>query len=64
MTMAEVMTPPDTYVDSDGDEVFAFGPDHSIADIARWMMQNRSEAEELHSILGAMLNETYDRVLQ
>ena len=54
--MSEVCTPPEIRTDETGEWV-TFGPDHSLADIARWIMRNRGEAEDLHTILGEMLAE-------
>ena len=58
--MTEVKTPP---VEGHGETV-SFTPDHSLADIARWIMCNRSEAEDLHVILGQMLSGTYGETMQ
>lgn len=38
-----------------GKECVAFDEDHSLADIARWAMQNPHDGEELHRILSEML---------
>lgn len=62
--MSEVCTPPKIRIDKNGEEWVTFGPHHSLADIARWIMQNRSEAEDLHSTLGMMLDGTYDQPMQ
>jgi hypothetical protein len=53
--MAEIMREPIIGTDENGDETVTFDINHSLADIARWIMRNQSEAEELHSILGGML---------
>jgi len=53
--MSEVMREPIIGADENGDETATFDVNHSLADIARWIMRNRSEAEELHSTLGNML---------
>lgn len=55
----EICTGPRITVDGGGVEWSAFGPDHSIADICRWLMENRSEAEDAVHILVEMLNGTY-----
>jgi hypothetical protein len=55
--MPEVCTPPYTYKDLYDETYEAFGPEHTLADIARWIMQNRSDAEEIHRMLGDMLEE-------
>jgi hypothetical protein len=44
-------------------EMVAFGDNHSLADIARWIMQNRGEAEDLHMILGQMLDGTFAQMV-
>lgn len=62
--MTEVCTPPKIRIDKQGEEWATFGPNHSLADIARWIMRNRSEAEDLHSIVGMMLDGTYGEVMQ
>ncbi len=48
--MAEICIPPVT-VRLDGEDHDAFGPHHSLADIVRWLMRNRSEAEEVRDML-------------
>lgn len=62
--MSEVCTPPLILRHTDGSEMCAFGDDHSLSDIARWIMQNRVEAEDLHTILGQMLDGTYGETMQ
>lgn len=62
--MTEVCTPPLILRHIDGSEMAAFGDNHSLADIARWIMQNRGEAEDLHMILGQMLDGTFGETLQ
>jgi hypothetical protein len=61
--MIEVCTPPLILSGDDGDLV-AFGDNHTLADIARWIMRNRSEAEELYMILGQMLDGTFGETMQ
>lgn len=55
--MSEVKRDPIISLDANGDEIAAFDVNHSLADIARWLLRNRGEAEELHLILGDMLQE-------
>lgn len=62
--MSEVITAPTITHDRNGDEVVTFTAEHSLADIARWIMRNRGEAEDLHMILGQMLNGTDGQVMQ
>jgi len=62
--MAEVMREPHIGTCEDGSEMTMFDADHSLADIARWIMRNRSEAEELHMMLGQMLDGTYGETMQ
>lgn len=54
--MAEVKTAPIEGRDEHG-ETWTFTEAHSLADIARWVMRNRSEAEEVHRMLGEMLED-------
>lgn len=35
--------------------VMIFGEDHTLSDIVRWIMSNRSDAEEIHRMLGEAL---------
>ena len=60
--MAEVCTPPVVWVDPDGTEWAAFSENHSLADIARWLMENPTEAAEVHTILGDMLWQHHETV--
>lgn len=53
--MAEVRTDPVIGVDENGDDVVCFNDSHFLADVVRWIMQNRSEAEEVFSMLGLEL---------
>lgn len=62
--MSEVMTPPTVTQDTNGDPLVTFTADHSLADIARWIMQNRADAQDLHMILGQMLDGSYGETLQ
>ena len=62
--MSEVMTAPAITHDNHGDEIVTFSAEHSLADIARWIMRNRGEAEDLHMILGQMLDGTYGETMQ
>ena len=55
--MAEIKTPPSTWQDEDGDVYECFGPSHTLADIARWLMTNPIEAEEVRNLLTEMLEE-------
>ena len=55
--MPEVRKQPVSLWDDNEGELICFRDDHSIADIARWVMSNQTEAEELHRILGEMLGE-------
>ena len=62
--MSEVMTAPTVTEGANGDPIVTFTAEHSLADIARWIMQNRGEAEDLHMILGQMLDGTYGETMQ
>ena len=33
------------------DEWIAFGPDHTLSDIARWLLENESDAETVRDLL-------------
>jgi hypothetical protein len=61
--MAEVCTPPLIKVDGDGEEWVTFGPDHSLADICRWIMEMNC-GEDVRDTLTEMLNGTYGRPMQ
>lgn len=54
--MSEICRKPREF---DTDEGFfeGFDENHTLSDIARWIMQNRTDGEELHRILGEMLND-------
>ena len=52
--MAEIKTAP-VAITIDDTEYAAFDEDHTLGDIARWVMENRADGEELHRILGEML---------
>jgi hypothetical protein len=53
--MSEVCTPPMILRHTDGTDLAAFGPDHTLADIARWIAQNKVEAEEMIHLLQEMV---------
>lgn len=57
--MSEICTPPKIEIDKDGEEWAAFGPDHSLSDICRWLMTNHTEAEVVRDTLTEMLDGTY-----
>lgn len=52
--MSEIMTPPTKIVVGEV-EYEAFHDGHSLADIARWIMKNRGDAEDLRMLLGEAL---------
>lgn len=54
--MSEIMTPPTKIVVGEV-EYEAFRDGHSLADIVRWLMGNRSDAEEVHMLLGEALGD-------
>lgn len=57
--MAEVETPIPVFTGQDGTEYAVISSeDHTLADIARWLMTNRTDAEEVHRMLGDMLAAT------
>ena len=53
--MPEIKTDPITCVDDEGNDVVCFNSEHTLADIVRWIMINRCEAEEIFRILGSEL---------
>lgn len=55
--MAEIKTPPFREMDKNGDEVVCFASSHTLADIVRWLMENRAAAAEVHRMLGEELNQ-------
>jgi hypothetical protein len=59
--MSEICTPPAVTIDPNGDKWEAFGPHHSLSDIARWLMQNPVDAQEVCDILHLMLAEIADK---
>ena len=59
--MAEVCTPPKIRQDKHGDDVVTFTSKHTLADICRWIMQNRGDAEDVYFMLGQMLDGVYDK---
>ncbi len=62
--MSEVMREPFIGTGPDGKEVVIFDEDHTLADICRWIMKNRSDAEDVYAMLGWMLDGTFDMVVQ
>lgn len=62
--MSEVMTPPVRRVRKNGTETVTFDDRHTLADIARWIMESRGDAEEIHYMLGQMLDGTFAQVMQ
>ena len=55
--MSEIKTPPISWLDEGGDKVVGFTAEHTLADIARWIMENPVDAKELHLILGELIKE-------
>lgn len=47
MNYDEVKTPPIRMFDAEGGEYVTFGPQHTLADIARWIAENPVDAEEI-----------------
>lgn len=52
----EIKTPP-REITIDGVEYECFTQDHTLADIARWILQNSSHAEEIRDMLNEGLSE-------
>jgi hypothetical protein len=49
--MTEVKTPPRVDHDANGDDLVTFGPEHSWADVARWICQNDIDRMEMQRLL-------------
>jgi hypothetical protein len=49
--MPEIKTPPRLAYDENGDELVTFGPEHSWADVARWICQNENDRMEMQRLL-------------
>lgn len=47
----EIKTNPIIVHDKNGDEIICFNSKHTLADIVRWLMRNRSEAEDVLDML-------------
>lgn len=62
--MSEIKLSPIVGFDASGNETVTFGVDHTLSDIARWIFGNRADAEELHRIVGDMLNGVDGQVMQ
>ena len=52
--MAEIKRKP-ILMEVEGGFIEGFDEGHTLADIARWLLKNRVDAEELHYLLGEML---------
>lgn len=57
--MAEIMTPPIFGEDEDGETV-TFTEKHTLADIARWIAQNKTDAEEVIRLLQEAVQTRYN----
>jgi len=62
--MSEIKRDPIYSQSANGDELATFDADHTLADIARWVCRNRADAEEVHRMIGEMLNEIDGMVMQ
>jgi len=62
--MSEIKRPPIITYDASGNEVATFDADHSLADIARWICENPTDAEELTLIISEILAKTDGMVMQ
>ena len=49
--MPEIKTPPHITHDENGDEIVSFGPEHTWADVARWIAKNESDRLEMLRLL-------------
>lgn len=62
--MSEIKRTPIITYDANGDELATFDANHTHCDIARWVLESHADGEELHRILGEMLNKTDGMVMQ
>jgi len=53
--VAEIKRDPISTTDEDDDIVYAFDANHTLADIARWIMRNPVDAETVRDMLTEML---------
>lgn len=56
--MPEVKTPINEYYRKDGLKYVCITENHTLADIARWLLNNKSEAEEMLWLLQEGLNDS------
>lgn len=56
--MGEIKRDPILYVSPEGESWTIFDDSHTLADITRWLMNNRVDAEEVYRMLGEQLNAT------
>jgi hypothetical protein len=57
MIVAEVKTPPTITKNGDGDDLVTFGPEHTLADIARYFAKEQGALPEILDILKDELGE-------
>ena len=62
--MSEIKRAPITTYDDDGEKLEAFDANHTLSDIARWICENPTDAEELVRIISEMLAKTDGMVMQ
>ena len=62
--VSEIKRDPIITHDADGNEIVAFDCDHTLADIAQWICQSRSDAEETIGLMQRILTEKYGVVMQ
>ena len=55
--MSEIKTPPVVTTNENGDTFYTFGPDHTLADVARWIISEGGRDDMLY-ILNQMEDET------
>ena len=46
--MPEIKTPPVVTEDENGDKFYTFGPDHTFADVSRWIVSEGGRDEVLY----------------
>ena len=59
--MAEICTPPVEGTDENGDVTYTFTVHHTLGDIARWLMRNPGEAQDVFDMLYTALEALADQ---
>ncbi len=56
--MSEICTPPIITHDKNGDELVTFGPDHTWADVVRWICEYPADRAEVLALLQEQTDDT------